>query len=386
MPLNFPQWLYWFFNGHFEFNAAWLWFLPTLLVIGIFNAPLFLYAESRSRKYLLLSMLNWAVMVAALLVMGFSLALCGFVILGPAVAAATAGVVHFRPLWDHSWSPQRILANALVTATFIGSHIGIVLNFRYSDLAGTVKAVPASLLFYGFYTQGYFAQRLECDIDMEGSVEQAIVASSDQPDEESTEPRRLPVPTTSSSDEDHDSDEEEPSLGPSVFSAARRNRRVLICARIARVFLGFLTIFAMAIGAPNGEWEEELFPLYSASYKPGMRIGVNKFEESSFFAVAHIASTWAYVYMTVAYFAAYADHEMHPRMYEHASKSTMVTYIFHFVFAKMFTFWVIKAAGMTEGWWLLLDPILVFAFSIVGCFGVYMIFVRVPMLGALFGL
>merc|ERR1712007_166235 len=126
--------------------------------------------------------------------------------------------------------------------------------------------------------------------------------------------------------------------------------------------------------------EEELFPLYSASYKPGRQYKRNDVEESAFFAVAHICATWAYTYFTVAYFKAYADYEMHPGMYTHASKSTMVTYIFHFVFCKSFAFLVCKGFHLTEGFLMVLDPILTFLFTLGSCICVYALLVRFPAL------
>merc|ERR1712176_1499152 len=198
------------------------------------------------------------------------------------------------------------------------------------------KPLPATILLLGFYTQGYFAQRWECDVDMGGDLN----ASSDAEETNSLVGKDASRRTLGFGYARTTSAVSPSNILEDWIGHVLTDEDALVVARIARVFLGFLIILVMAVGAPNGEWEEELFPLYSASYKPGLNRGINKV--NPFFAVAHIAATWAYVQFTVAYFKAYADYEMHPQIYEHASKSTMVTYIFHFVFAKSFAFWVCK--------------------------------------------
>merc|ERR1712048_1202548 len=94
----------------------------------------------------------------------------------------------------------------------------------------------------------------------------------------------------------------------------------------------------IAWGSPTGEWELPIYPVYSAGYK-----------DQPSFAVSHVLGTWAFIAVSLWSCQAYLEHEVDPWWYEHASKSTIVVYIFHWVFLKPFVWWVIRDCGMTHG-------------------------------------
>lgn len=413
MPMNFPLWLGWFFGGHFEFNIGWLWFLPALLLIGVINAPLFIFAETKQYKYAYMKLGLLLCLISVYKALGFSIVFCFYVCLGPISAMIAVVYAPFAKLGDRRWSVGGAYANFAVTVIYICSHVGMVKNFRYADIDAFAKPLPALVLFMGFYAQGYFAQRWECDTDMErelrikwghrpervsGTLEmgegssfrgQPGLAPNSGDAAAGGATSRSSSSTTANNRKDDAvaAPREEGSPAPRASMNLHLDLEAslpwggLLGARIARVIVGFVTILAMAWGAPNGDYEEELFPLYSASFKPN---GIKC--ENTFFAVAHIMATWAYIYITTAYFAAYTDYEIHPNLYEHLSKSTMVTYIFHFIFAKPFAFWVCKDFQLTSGWWLLLDPFMTFFVAVFGSWGIYALMVKFPVLGQLFGL
>lgn len=351
-PYHYLPWLWWYYTKNYHFHAGWLWFLPALFIIGLLNAPLFLFGEKREPKYAVITGIFFLGTAAFLVAIGFTVMFAFWMIFGPCVTVATLCYKALPVLGDKTWSRHRYISMCCVTGGTMLSHVGMILNFRYADLNSTVKALPALLLFCGHYYQGYFMQRWESD---EKEMEQAVVLLD-------------AVPSLDPLDR---------SVGDVVLPA----KRVLLGARLGKVVLGGALILAAAIGSPNGAWEEELFPLYSASYMPK---GMN--EEAPFFGAAHVVGCWAYIGLCVPWFAAYIDSEIHPAIYKHASASTMVVYIFHFCFIVPFVFWVIRDFGIIGLGGQLFAPALTFGFGSLSCVGVYVLLLKFPAAGRLFGL
>merc|ERR1719401_2623103 len=120
---------------------------------------------------------------------------------------------------------------------------------------------------------------------------------------------------------------------------------VLRTVRLYQIPMLFLCIFSLAWGTPTGEWEQPLFPAYSASYRGGLRS----------FAVAHVTGAWGMIGMTLWMVQAYTNLEIDPWWYGHASRSTIVLYIFHWFFCKWLGWRVIKDYELTSGVWTLLS-------------------------------
>jgi hypothetical protein len=207
--------------------------------------------------------------------------------------------------------------------------MGMVCSFSYPDL-GDMKMVPAFLLFFGFYNHGYFVQRW--------AVGRADAESDLSPD------RAWKMKLK---------------LGTGIWQI------MTVC----------MMVLSIAIGAPVGEWEQELFPIYSASFRG-----------SPFFAVAHIAGTWAMIGLVVAWFQAFANREIHQWIYKRATTSVIVVYIFHWVFIAPFAYWVCRDFNMMKGGWKLIDPLLTLAVACCGPFAIYVLLLRYPSAGMLFGL
>merc|ERR1712083_812451 len=124
-----------------------------------------------------------------------------------------------------------------------------------------------------------------------------------------------------------------------------------------------------------------LFPAYSASFR-----FYDSDESSTIFAFWHMVGTWSYLGLCISLGQAYLNNEGNQFIYQHASASTMVVYIFHWMFLKLFAVWVLDSLDMKGSFfWKVIDPILLFAFA-VGCsLGVYALLLKIPTVGKLFG-
>merc|ERR1712228_1157094 len=61
---------------------------------------------------------------------------------------------------------------------------------------------------------------------------------------------------------------------------------------------------------------------------------------SPVFAQWHLLGTWSYLAICICLGQAYLNNEGNQFIYRHASASTMVVYIFHWMFLKLFAVWV----------------------------------------------
>lgn len=339
-PQYFIVWIFWFFNpfgSNYKFSVGWLWFLPTLFGIGVCSAPIFLFAENHEPKYGIISVVVLVGMSGLLILAGCPWMMMVMFCMGPLGMAALTMIVPFPPKNEVSWSEMRWLAVQGSTVMQILTDIGLVCSFKYSELGG-LKMMPAMLLFFCFYVHGYFVQRW--------AVGRA---------------------------------EAESSIATQAQLGGRRRVGFLgqlkVWTGVWQILTVGMMLLSIATGTPVGEWEEELFPIYSASYKG-----------SPFFGAAHICGTWAMIGLTVAWFQAFANREIHPEVYKHATSSVIVIYIFHFVFIAPFVYWVCRDFGMTLGGWKLINPVLTMAVGCIGPLIVYVLLMRYPAAGALFGL
>lgn len=373
-PKWFFLWLFWFVQPkNYKFHTGWLWFLPTLFVIGILAVPIFLFAEERNGKYAAVSIGIWT---------GFSFLLsvfCGFnwltlalSALGPILASVVVIFVPFPKRDSNAWSSERWLAVQLTTFLTILTQLGVVCSFRYEGMNEAVKPVPAFILFTGFYVHGYFVQRWNVGAAEAERLAQAarLLAERDNRDSHRNSP-------SSWDDLAH-----RPGAGTPTRSShasqpayAHLKEKLPLWAGVWQLLVVGIMLLSVSVGSPVGAMERELFPIYSASYK-----------ESPFFGAAHIAGTWAMIGLVVSWFQAYANKEFHPMVYKHGTSSVIVVYIFHWAFIAPFTFWVCRDYGLLYGGWKLFDPLMTLVVAVCGSLGLYVLFLRVPALGKLFGM
>jgi len=196
--------------------------------------------------------------------------------------------------------------------------------------------IPAFLLFFNFYVHGYFVQRW------------AVGDNTKAP---------------------------KPARNNSFAAGAAWRNKLRLWTGVWQMMTVTVMILSLNIGSPVGEWEAELYPIYSASYRG-----------SPFFGAAHVAGTWASMGLIVAWFQAYANREINPTFYKHATSSVIVVYIFHWDIIAPFVWWVCRDGGMMLGGWKLVDPLLTLFVGVVGSLGIYALLLRYPPAGRLFGL
>uniref|UniRef100_A0A7S0FF35 Uncharacterized protein n=1 Tax=Pyrodinium bahamense TaxID=73915 RepID=A0A7S0FF35_9DINO len=150
-----------------------------------------------------------------------------------------------------------------------------------------------------------------------------------------------------------------------------------------RLFVAFALILALFVSSPAGDVESGhlIYPVYSASYKHGAQFGA-----------AHVIGTWCYIAVFVALFQAYGENIVSERFYKHATGSTVVVYIFHWVFVKIFAFWMLEPTLWRRGvvvhspWTAGALTLLTLLFSVSCSLLVYRLLLCSPALGRLFGM
>merc|ERR1712232_1530780 len=146
-------------------------------------------------------------------------------------------------------------------------------------------------------------------------------------------------------------------------------------SNLASMCLGFAIIF---MGSPIGQWEFDSWPVYSASFLGGF----TTFESN------YVLSTWVWLGLVEGFFQAFFNDEIHPWLHKHGSSSTIVVYIFHWVFLKIYVWFVIRDLHVpTWAHWGLgktLTVVSTFAFIVVCSWLVYALLVRCPKLGQFF--
>mmetsp|Transcript_25569 Transcript_25569/g.70296 ORF Transcript_25569/g.70296 Transcript_25569/m.70296 type:complete len:511 (-) Transcript_25569:139-1671(-) len=354
MKENFIEYLikYWTSSRFLVyFDLAWLWFLPALFLITVLSTPLILLAERYEGErlqcvYSAITVLLWSGLALGLVLCGFTWSFAAFAVLGPTSAVFIALAAPLPPRgggggesdgaaavdpW-RSWCAVRAVTLAQGVAD-----IGLVLSFGYADIDPHPEdgghdpraGVPFLVFCLGFYVQGYFTQRWSQGV---GSLE-----------------------------------------GDSAPSWVWRYR---LC-------VAFALQLALMISSPTGDVETGhfLYPIYSASYKHGAQFGV-----------AHVIGTWCYIGVFVSLFHAYGENVISEQFYKHATGSTVVVYIFHWIFVKIFTFWMLKSTlwrlqlEVHSAWTALYLTLLSLLFS-VGCsLLIYWLLLSCPAVGRLFGM
>jgi len=339
----------WYWTNFFP-NPAWLWFLPVLLIVTVLSAPGTQFADLGKPLDGGISIITLVLLVGLLIWFEFSwvFALCS--IAGPLVALILSQVVPFPQKSSRTtelsdamryWFALRTQAITTAVATIM-----MACHFEYAKLSASLEFVPALLLFWNFYIQGFCAERWSSGCDALFVVDPKVGAIEEASDSEIAKVRAK--------------------------------------IRMYQIPVALLLILGTALCSPVGRRERMLFPAYSASFR------FDESDEASvsspIFATWHLVGTWCYLGICLCLGQAYLNNEGNSFIYQHASASTMVVYIFHWMFLKLFAVWVLDTLNMKGSFiWKLIDPILLFTFS-VGCsLGVYVLLLKVPMLGKFFG-
>eukprot|EP00928_Gymnodinium_smaydae_P005939 TRINITY_DN12062_c0_g2_i2.p1 TRINITY_DN12062_c0_g2~~TRINITY_DN12062_c0_g2_i2.p1 ORF type:complete len:548 (-),score=30.88 TRINITY_DN12062_c0_g2_i2:140-1558(-) len=392
MKANPISWLvHYYFTSEFllYFDLAWLWFLPALFAIQLLCTPLFLLAERfqglKMRYLRATAFVGFVVLFSLVMVCGFSFIFGVLAVLGPASATIIA---QFVPLpsqdvaaqsrghepnqrqlsvrmsslevsgafpgdsstsiedrgaateLDIERATQRLwIAIAALTVTQVATSTGLVLSFGYEEIDppradgghDPRTGLPFLLLCTSFYVHGYFIQRW--------------------------------------------------SQGCSDLGGDRAP----IWVWVSRLIGSFVTLLMCMVSSPLGDVETGhfIYPIYSASYWQG-----------SGFGAVYVLGTWTYIFLFGSLFQAYVDNEIHPWLYKHATSSAIVVYIFHWMFLKVFAFWMLTPAlhnhnllGLQNRLWIvLLFSLITFLFAVICSLGIYAGLHHVPRLGQLFGI
>jgi len=344
-PWNYPRYILHYFSPQaYQFNIGWLWFLPTLFGISVVSGPVFQFSENRTQKYAIIAVASWfAQVLIAKVMFGYYWIHLLFCILGPIASTVIAWYVPFPNTIDddvnHFAAGQtrmaRWTANRVLSTFNMCMCIGIVSTVWYHHEDGSPfqnAAGPAFFLNTIFYQQGYYTQRW--------NAESLLIESQDASDDEDVH-----IPTF-----------------------------VLMRWFFHVVMLGFLFL-ALCMGSPIGKMEQMIYPVYSAS-----------FEDGAFFGVFHVLGTWCYIEIAVQLFRAFCDRQIHKGLYQHAAASTIVVYIFHWMFAASVAYLVFWPLGMLGGIWEILDPVILFSITATCSVGVYFLLQKFPWVGCAFGL
>merc|ERR1712007_212216 len=135
----------------------------------------------------------------------------------------------------------------------------------------------------------------------------------------------------------------------------------------------FICIF---LGSPVGQWEFNSWPVYSNSFLEG----------NTYYAMGYVVGTWAWIAVIEGFMQAYAEEKVDPWLHHHASASTIIVYVFHWVFIKMYVWWIVRDLDLMTGSWKYFSTATTFFVGVGGSLCVYAVLDRVPFLGRLFGL
>jgi len=297
------------------------------------------YGEARGRfTYGVSTSVLGAGLLLSLVRGGFSWRFGFFAIMGPTSAVLIAQVVPLPPHGDSAdGAPERSwLAASLVTLAQVIASVGLVLSFGYKDIDpkrpdgghDPRAVVPFLVLCLGFYVQGYFSQRW--------------------------------------------------STGQ-CWSTARPPTWV----GLYRLGVAYLLQLVLMVSSPLGDVESGhfIYPIYSTTYKHGPEFGA-----------VHVLGTWCYIGVFVSLFQAYGNDIVSKPFFKHATGSTVVVYIFHWVFVKVFAFWMLNPTlhrtntDVRNVWTAVGMTVVALLFS-VGCsLSVYGLLLCCPPLGRIFGL
>jgi len=314
---------------------GWLLLLPALLVVEVLNAPLLLYAETHLCGWAVLAMAIWVVVGILLhMVLGFSvvasICFCGGQYFSLLVAAH---IILPKEQELKSWRPVHWVAIYVLSVGVVVFQMLAVMSFRYMDLDHFAWPVPALLLMTGFHSHGYILQRLSPCIE--------------DADPETTPGYGNLRPVCGGSDK-------------AALSARLENllptTLLYRVACMSNFFIPAVAIISLSVGLPRDDFEYELFPMYSAD-------GLSTVPTSSskslvYLGPAHVAGTWCFVHMFTGWMKAYTP-DGTSSSYKHATASSLVVWIFHFLFLRAAT-WLIEVGHLTADAWMFVSPVLIF--------------------------
>jgi hypothetical protein len=339
-------------------DVAWLWFLGILFIVTVINTPLFMYMDRRSRRdrgsrqSLCLCIASWVFqwLMSWIFLKGYSWKF-GFFLGLPSLSAIFAvQKVHMpdRTLRETTidgastfqhrnaklaryWATQGILICHMV------STVGATVSFSYEEMDGitgysysAVRAVPQMFLYSFFYTQGFCAQALRQDHSVEDS------------------------------DRHTDGGEQD---------------KASYYIKIYQIITIIFSLLVMFSGSPIDDWEFASFPVYSESFHDG----------GDLFPSTYVLVTWVWIAIFDKLFQAYADQAFNEDLHKHASASTIIVYIFHWVFIKPFVFFIVRDLHLDVGLWRYIIPLLTFGIATLGSLGIYKLLLKYPKVGRVLG-
>jgi fucose 4-O-acetylase-like acetyltransferase len=329
---------FWTFQtGVFKFDPAWLWFLPILFLATVSSLPVMMFAEERRAGYLLPAFIWWLLqaVVVVFVLPGYRWGFCVFLGLAPFGTAAISWYVPFtNTVADaatlEATAYHRYLAIRVCTAVNVIATVGCVMCLYYNEMGDEVlKVIPQMFMYPIFYLHGFFVERWWPE---QGGSKLYL----------------------------HDQQ-----------SQTSQGGKVVRISEICLKFLAFIVIFA---GSPVGEWETSCFPIYSMSFK-----------SESIFAISYVLGTWAWLSIADSLFQAYNENVVDPEIHKHASGSTIVVYIFHWMFIKIWCWFVIRDLYLTYGFWKYFAVLSTWIVGVVPSLGVYWFFYTHPKIGKVLG-
>lgn len=374
-----------------QFDPAWLWFLPILYLVTVSTYPLILWGETFQPKYVV-PMVGWfslqAFSILVVLVNGYSPYFVFFLAVPTLGTALLVIAVPFPPRdgeEDPATKLSRFVAIRICTTLHVVSTVGLVVNFRYADIDGVegytnhpLRAVPQMFMYPLFYQQGYYVARWWPE-GAGGGPSKAYAgppAAAPPADDPERQGRHASL---------RDDADARATATRIRLTNARLNNQEVPAAPICDVAVGIkfyklIAIAAMVLvvftGCPIGQWEFSSWPVYSASFHGN----------NDFYAIGYAISTWAWIGIANAIFQVYMEDVIHPRVHHHASASTIVVYIFHWVFIKFYVWFVILKFGLMYDFWKYFAVATTFGVGVGGSLLMYWLLLRTPSVGWLFGL
>mmetsp|Transcript_106355 Transcript_106355/g.184924 ORF Transcript_106355/g.184924 Transcript_106355/m.184924 type:complete len:548 (+) Transcript_106355:36-1679(+) len=336
-----------------NFDPAWLWFLPVLFIVTVVSLPLLNFAEAASFSNCAINLVVWLGLAAVFRTqLGFTWPFVLLMLLIPVVPVVTVGFVPLPAQADGDTSSsvknaamKQWLAIRISTFSYVFLSVLLVCNMKYTDLNPIGRFIPGVLLYMMFYIQGYFIVRWSSRI----------------------------VHAFDSGSQDH---------SPEDVRILQSYTKYIRFYQLIVAGLVLIIIFAsspVSTGA-HKVWEDDLgdapfFPIYSAS----------RFDDPTF-AALHVLGTWAWLAFAISLAQSYLDNDIDPIIYKHATSSTMVVYLFHWMFIKFYAFYFVRDLHLMDGWWQFFQLPLTFAVGLAGSLSVYRAFLHCKCLGRLFGL
>merc|ERR1712232_308038 len=156
-----------------------------------------------------------------------------------------------------------------------------------------------------------------------------------------------------------------PEKTPSKLHARSLGGRWQPALKIFEVVLIMCIFLCIFMGSPMGDWETANWPIYSMS-----------FQRESIYAQAYVLGTWAWLGIADMLFQSAAEDVMHEAFHRHASASTIVVYIFHWMFIKVYCWYFIRDLNLMTGFWKYWAVVSTFLVGVVPSLGIYYLFTK----------